>query len=108
MIKRLFNNHKKFVYVAVFLIVVLSAVFIARYFFDFDLIMQQLVKVAHIFSSRESLLKFVNSYGSYAEIVYILLQALQVIVAPFPGSLQVQLQAFYLVVCWERCMRPLV
>ena len=40
----------------------------------------------HFFSNRERVNKFVTSFGSYAPLVFIGLQILQVLVAPIPGE----------------------
>ena len=44
-------------------------------------------RILHFFSNRERLKEFIDSFGWYAPLIFIGLQALQVIAAPVPGEL---------------------
>jgi uncharacterized membrane protein YdjX (TVP38/TMEM64 family) len=46
----------------------------------------QATKLYHLFGSRRELKRFITSFGAYSPLAYILLQVIQVIVAPIPGG----------------------
>jgi len=46
----------------------------------------QAVKFYHLWGSRRELKKFILSFGAYSPLAYVLLQVIQVIVAPIPGG----------------------
>ncbi|OGP88453.1 MAG: hypothetical protein A2156_03225 [Deltaproteobacteria bacterium RBG_16_48_10] len=46
----------------------------------------QVTKVYHLFGSRRELKIFILSFGAYSPVAYILLQVMQVVVAPIPGG----------------------
>ncbi|MGA2467690.1 MAG: VTT domain-containing protein [Thermodesulfobacteriota bacterium] len=46
----------------------------------------QAVKLWHLFQDRHQLKVVLRSYGSYSPLVFILLQIIQVVVAPIPGG----------------------
>jgi uncharacterized membrane protein YdjX (TVP38/TMEM64 family) len=46
-----------------------------------------IARVLHFFSNRERLKEFIDSFGWYAPLVFIGIQALQVVAAPIPGEL---------------------
>ncbi len=52
----------------------------------FWVILPRYHEVAQLFSSREALQQFVQGFGLWAPLVFFLLQAIQVIVSPIPGS----------------------
>jgi uncharacterized membrane protein YdjX (TVP38/TMEM64 family) len=43
-------------------------------------------KVYHLYQDQEAFKKVISSYGAYAPVAFILLQVLQVVVAPIPGG----------------------
>jgi uncharacterized membrane protein YdjX (TVP38/TMEM64 family) len=43
-------------------------------------------KVYHLYQDQEAFKKVISSYGAYAPLAYILLQVLQVVIAPIPGG----------------------
>ena len=46
----------------------------------------QTVKLYHLFGSRRASKQFILSFGAYSPIAYILLQMVQVVIAPIPGG----------------------
>jgi uncharacterized membrane protein YdjX (TVP38/TMEM64 family) len=46
----------------------------------------QVIKVYHLYQDHQEFKKTISSYGAYAPLAYILLQIIQVIVAPIPGG----------------------
>jgi len=46
----------------------------------------QVVKLYHFLHSRHELKGFISSFGPYSPIAYILLQVIQVVIAPIPGG----------------------
>ena len=46
----------------------------------------QVNKLCHIYQDRHQLKKVINSFGPYAPLAYILLQIIQVVIAPIPGG----------------------
>ncbi len=44
------------------------------------------VKYYHLFGSRRALKKFITSFGAYSPLAFIILQVIQVVVAPIPGG----------------------
>jgi uncharacterized membrane protein YdjX (TVP38/TMEM64 family) len=49
-------------------------------------IWNQIVKLFDLFQDRQQLKGLIRSYGAYAPLAYILLQILQVVIAPIPGG----------------------
>jgi len=45
-----------------------------------------LMKVYHLYQDQEAFKKVISSYGAYAPLAYVLLQILQVVIAPIPGG----------------------
>jgi uncharacterized membrane protein YdjX (TVP38/TMEM64 family) len=62
---------------------VLCALLIYRYHSQ---LWDQTVKLYHLFGSRRQSKKFILSFGAYSPVAYMLLQVLQVVVAPIPGG----------------------
>jgi len=46
----------------------------------------QVIKVYHLYQDHQEFKKTISSYGAYAPLAYILLQIIQVIIAPIPGG----------------------
>ena len=46
----------------------------------------QVIKVYHLYQDHQEFKKVISSYGAYAPLAYILLQVLQVVIAPIPGG----------------------
>jgi uncharacterized membrane protein YdjX (TVP38/TMEM64 family) len=46
----------------------------------------QVIKVYHLYQDHQEFKKTISSYGAYAPLAYILLQIIQVIIAPVPGG----------------------
>jgi len=46
----------------------------------------QVVKLYHLYQDHEEFKKVISSHGAYAPLAYILLQILQVVIAPIPGG----------------------
>ena len=46
----------------------------------------QVIKVYHLYQDHQEFKKVISSYGAYAPLAYILLQVLQVVIAPVPGG----------------------
>jgi uncharacterized membrane protein YdjX (TVP38/TMEM64 family) len=46
----------------------------------------QVIKVYHLYQDHQEFKKTISSYGAYAPLAYILLQVLQVVIAPIPGG----------------------
>ena len=44
------------------------------------------MRVYHLYQDHEAFKKVISSYGAYAPLAYILLQVLQVVIAPIPGG----------------------
>ena len=45
-----------------------------------------IIKIYHLYQDHEAFKKIISSYGAYAPLAYILLQILQVVIAPIPGG----------------------
>jgi len=45
-----------------------------------------ITRVYHLYQDQEAFKKVISSYGAYAPLAYILLQILQVVIAPIPGG----------------------
>ena len=45
-----------------------------------------ITKVYHLYQDHEAFKKVISSYGAYAPLAYVLLQILQVVIAPIPGG----------------------
>ena len=65
------------------LFVVISAFLIYRYNSQIGV---QAVKLYNLWGSRRELKRFIISFGGYSPLAYVLLQVIQVIVAPIPGG----------------------
>jgi uncharacterized membrane protein YdjX (TVP38/TMEM64 family) len=70
-----FMNRNSVIKIAILLILIITGVIL---FFQYDLY--------HVFFSRKKLVNFINSFGSYSVPIFIVLQILQVIIAPIPGE----------------------
>jgi uncharacterized membrane protein YdjX (TVP38/TMEM64 family) len=46
----------------------------------------QVIKLYHLYQDHEEFKKVISSYGAYAPLAYILLQIIQVVIAPIPGG----------------------
>jgi len=46
----------------------------------------QVIKVYHLYQDHQEFKKTISSFGAYAPLAYILLQVLQVVIAPIPGG----------------------
>lgn len=46
----------------------------------------QVIKVYHLYQDHQEFKKVISSFGAYAPLAYILLQVLQVVIAPIPGG----------------------
>jgi uncharacterized membrane protein YdjX (TVP38/TMEM64 family) len=46
----------------------------------------QIIKVYHLYQDHQEFKKTISSFGAYAPLAYILLQILQVVIAPIPGG----------------------
>ena len=46
----------------------------------------QVIKIYHLYQDHEEFKKVISSYGAYAPLAYILLQIIQVVIAPIPGG----------------------
>jgi uncharacterized membrane protein YdjX (TVP38/TMEM64 family) len=56
------------------------------FFFSTNPIIVKYRELAHFYSSRREVKHFLARWGAYAPIVFIILQALQVVLAPIPGE----------------------
>ena len=65
-------------------VLVLTTCLLLYYYRDVHLILR---KTIHFFSNTERLKEFIDSFGWYAPLVFIGLQALQVVAAPVPGEI---------------------
>jgi len=69
------------------LIICLLGGFISAFIYQFNSSLWiEAVRIYDVFHDPHQLKAFVHSFGSYAPLAYILLQVLQVIVAPIPGG----------------------
>ena len=69
------------------LIICLLGGFVSYLFYQFNSSLWiQAVRIYNFFYDPHQLKAFVHSFGSYSPLAYILLQVLQVIVAPIPGG----------------------
>jgi len=78
------NEKNTWKWVLGYAILILGLCILLYYYREAYLQVRQAIR---FFAKRESLLAFVASFGSYAPIVFIGLQILQVLVAPIPGEL---------------------
>src|SRR4030042_2478820 len=46
----------------------------------------QVIKVYHLYQDQQEFKKTISSFGAYAPLAYIILQVLQVVIAPIPGG----------------------
>lgn len=51
------------------------------------LFLDQLAGIYHLFTDRNQIKRFISNWGSLAPLAFILIQVLQVVVAPFPGEI---------------------
>jgi uncharacterized membrane protein YdjX (TVP38/TMEM64 family) len=68
-------NRNSVIKVVILLILIIASVIL---FFQYDLY--------HVFFSRKKLAGFINSFGNFSAVIFIVLQILQVIIAPIPGE----------------------
>jgi len=68
-----------------FLCILVGFAFIIIYQYNSRL-WNQIVKLYDLFHDRQQLKGFIRSYGAYSPLAYILLQIIQVVIAPIPGG----------------------
>ncbi len=68
-----------------FLCILVGLAFIIIYQYNSQL-WNQIVKLYDLLHDRQQLKGFIRSYGAYSPLAYILLQILQVVIAPIPGG----------------------
>jgi len=68
-----------------FLCILAGFAFIIIYQYNSQL-WNQIVKLYDLFHDRQQLKGFIRSYGAYSPLAYILLQIIQVVIAPIPGG----------------------
>jgi len=68
-----------------FLCILVGFAFIIIYQYNSQL-WNQIVKLYDLFHDRQQLKGFIRSYGAYSPLAYILLQIIQVVIAPIPGG----------------------
>ena len=68
-----------------FLCILAGVVFFVIYQYNSGL-WNQVNKLYHIYQDRHQLKKVISSFGPYAPLAYILLQIIQVVIAPIPGG----------------------
>lgn len=76
--------HKKWKWVLI-LLVLGGIIFFLLYHYNSQ-IWLQLIKIYHLYQNHEEFKKVISSYGAYAPLAYVLLQILQVVIAPIPGG----------------------
>ncbi len=67
------------------LLILAGAVFLITYLYHSQL-WSQVIKLYHLYRDPHQLKKVISSYGPYAPLAYILLQVMQVVIAPIPGG----------------------
>jgi uncharacterized membrane protein YdjX (TVP38/TMEM64 family) len=70
----------------VFLLCILAGVVFFVIFQYNSQLWNQVIKLYHIYQDHHQLKKVISSYGPYAPLAYILLQIIQVVIAPIPGG----------------------
>jgi uncharacterized membrane protein YdjX (TVP38/TMEM64 family) len=75
-------SKSKWIWIVSFLVVI-SAFFTYRFHSE---LWVHAVKYYHLFGSRRALKKFITSFGAYSPLAFIILQVIQVVVAPIPGG----------------------
>src|SRR4030066_299109 len=68
-----------------FLFILAGIVFLIIYQYNSQL-WNQIVKLYDLLHDRQQLKGFIRSFGAYSPLAYILLQIIQVVVAPIPGG----------------------
>jgi uncharacterized membrane protein YdjX (TVP38/TMEM64 family) len=68
-----------------FLCILIGVVFLVIYQYNSQL-WNQIIKLYHIYQDPHQLKKVISSYGPYAPLAYMLLQIIQVVIAPVPGG----------------------
>ncbi len=67
------------------LCILAGVVFLIAYQYHSQLL-NQIIRLYHLYQDHQELKKVISSYGPYAPLAYILLQVMQVVVAPIPGG----------------------
>jgi uncharacterized membrane protein YdjX (TVP38/TMEM64 family) len=80
--KFLWQPKSKWIWILGFLAVI-CAFFLYRYHSE---LWVQVTKLYELLGSRRELKRFITSFGAYSPLAYILLQVIQVVVAPIPGG----------------------
>ena len=80
--KFLWQPKSKWIWILGFLAII-CAFLLYRYHSE---LWDQVTKLYHLFGSRRELKRFITSFGAYSPLAYILLQVIQVVVAPIPGG----------------------
>ncbi len=69
----------------VLLFILAGVVFLGTYLY-YSQLCSQAVKLYHLYQDHHELKKVISSFGPYAPLAYILLQIIQVVIAPIPGG----------------------